>query len=198
MIPVTCPGWRARSAPRAPRASRWCTWSSVSGPVTPRSALGTGPSRRSRPSWWRVRGGQPGRRDPPRRRAPAGGSGGDQTQGVRVHRQRSRRPAARPGRAPRPGAAGGARRPLPLDRPTSTGGSPITGYQVMILRMSSSLPNATVLSSTTSAVLGASVRQLSVTLANGNYRFQVVAINAIGTSQPLGAIGQRRPPLNPA
>jgi hypothetical protein len=49
--------------------------------------------------------------------------------------------------------------------------------------MSSSAANATVLSTTTSAVLGSSVRQLSVTLANGNYRFQVVAINAVGTGQ---------------
>ena len=91
----------------------------------------------------------------------------------------------RPYRRPDPGAAGGALTAVAhWTAPSSTGGSPITGYQVTILRMSSSAANATVLSTTTSAVLGASVRQLSVTLASGNYRFQVVAINAVGTSQP--------------
>jgi hypothetical protein len=48
--------------------------------------------------------------------------------------------------------------------------------------MSSSSSSASVRSTTLSAVLGPTVRQLSLTLANGNYRFQVVAINAIGTS----------------
>jgi hypothetical protein len=52
----------------------------------------------------------------------------------------------------------------------------------MTLRMSSSASSATVLSTTTSALLGPTVRQLSVTLANGNYRFHAVAVNAIGTS----------------
>jgi hypothetical protein len=66
--------------------------------------------------------------------------------------------------------------------PTSDGGSPITGYRVYILRMSSSAADATVVSTTTSAILGASVRQRSFQLTAGNYRFQVVAINAIGTS----------------
>ena len=50
--------------------------------------------------------------------------------------------------------------------------------------MSSSAANATVLSRTDSPILGASVRQRSFTLAAGNYRFEVVAINAIGTSPP--------------
>ena len=48
--------------------------------------------------------------------------------------------------------------------------------------MSSSAADATVLSTTTSPLLGASVRQRSFTLAAGNYRFTVVAINAVGTS----------------
>ena len=65
--------------------------------------------------------------------------------------------------------------------PTSTGGSPITGYVVTALRMSSPLANATVLSSTASAVQPATARQLEMTLAGGNYRFVVVAINAVGT-----------------
>lgn len=65
--------------------------------------------------------------------------------------------------------------------PASTGGSPITGYRAIALRMSSSATDATVLSRTSSPVLGASVRQRSFTLAAGNYRFVVVAINAVGT-----------------
>jgi hypothetical protein len=68
--------------------------------------------------------------------------------------------------------------------PASNGGSAITGYRVTALRMSSSAPDATVLSSTTSRVLGPLVRQRSFTLAAGNYRFEVVAINAIGTGPP--------------
>lgn len=68
--------------------------------------------------------------------------------------------------------------------PASTGGSAITGYQVTALRMSSTAPDATVLSRTTSRVLGPGVRQREFTLATGTYRFEVVAINAIGTSPP--------------
>jgi len=48
--------------------------------------------------------------------------------------------------------------------------------------MSSSAADATVVSTTTSPILGASVRQRSFTLTAGNYRFEVVAINAVGTS----------------
>lgn len=68
--------------------------------------------------------------------------------------------------------------------PTSTGGSAITGYQVTALRMSSTAADATVLSRTTSRVLGPLVKQREFTLVAGNYRFEVVAINAVGTSPP--------------
>ena len=64
--------------------------------------------------------------------------------------------------------------------PASDGGSAITGYRVFALRMSST---NTVLATTRSAVRPATARSLSMALrVTGNYRFQVVAINAIGTS----------------
>ena len=86
---------------------------------------------------------------------------------------------------PTQGAVGGALTAIARwTPPTTTGGSAITGYQVTALRMSSTDPNATVLSRTTSRVLGPGVRQREFTLAAGNYRFEVVAINAIGTSPP--------------
>ena len=86
---------------------------------------------------------------------------------------------------PSQGAAGGSLTAIARwTPPASTGGSAITGYRVTALRMSSSAANATVLSRTDSPILGASVRQRSFTLAAGNYRFEVVAINAIGTSPP--------------
>lgn len=66
--------------------------------------------------------------------------------------------------------------------PASTGGSAITGYKVTALQMSSAAPNATVVSRTDSAVLPGTARFLEMTLSLGNYRFVVVAINAVGTS----------------
>ncbi|WP_163161623.1 peroxidase family protein [Arthrobacter sp. Alg241-R88] len=66
--------------------------------------------------------------------------------------------------------------------PATTGGSPITGYKVTALRMSSAANNATVVSRTDSAVLPATARNLEMTLTGSNYRFVVVAINAVGTS----------------
>ena len=68
--------------------------------------------------------------------------------------------------------------------PTSTGGSAITGYVVTALRMSSSAADATVLQRIDSRVLGPFVRQREFTLAAGNYRFEVVAINSVGTGPP--------------
>ncbi|MCW2761480.1 MAG: heme peroxidase [Marmoricola sp.] len=62
---------------------------------------------------------------------------------------------------------------------TTTGGRPITGYRVSALRMSAA---GAVLATTQSAVLGATVRTLPMALpVAGNYRFTVVAINAVGT-----------------
>ena len=61
--------------------------------------------------------------------------------------------------------------------PASTGGSAVTGYRVRALRMSAT---GTVLATTTSAVQPGSARQLTMTLAAGNYRFTVQAINKAG------------------
>jgi hypothetical protein len=86
---------------------------------------------------------------------------------------------------PAQGAVGGALTAIARwSLSTNDGGSPITGYQVIILRMSSAAADATVLETTTSRILGPKVKQREETLPAGNYRFQVVAINANGTSQP--------------
>ena len=87
--------------------------------------------------------------------------------------------------APSQGAVGGTLTAIARwTPPTSTGGSAITGYIVTALRMSSAAADATVLSRTDSRVLGPGVRQREFTLVAGNYRFEVVAINAVGTSAP--------------
>ena len=63
--------------------------------------------------------------------------------------------------------------------PASTGGSAITGYRVNALRMSAA---GAVLATTTSAVQPSTARSLVMTVpVAGNYRFTVVAINAVGT-----------------
>ena len=61
--------------------------------------------------------------------------------------------------------------------PASNGGSAITGYVVTALRMSRT---GTVLSRTDSPLLGAGARTRTFTLPAGNYRFVVVARNAVG------------------
>jgi CotH kinase protein/Lamin Tail Domain/Fibronectin type III domain len=77
------------------------------------------------------------------------------------------------------GAAGGALTATAAwAPPTNTGGSAITNYIVTALRVA---PDGTVLSSTESPRLGASVRSRQFTLIAGNYRFVVVAVNIAGT-----------------
>jgi hypothetical protein len=86
---------------------------------------------------------------------------------------------------PTQGAVGGALTAVAhWTPPASNGGSAITGYVVTALRMSSAAADATVVSRTDSRVLGPAVRQREFTLAAGNYRFEVVAVNAVGTGAP--------------
>ena len=80
--------------------------------------------------------------------------------------------------AAKSGTAGGALTASVTWGAPATGGTAITGYRVYALRMSST---GTVLSTTTSALQPATARTLSMTLAAGNYRFQVAAVNAVGT-----------------
>ncbi|MGZ4603547.1 MAG: fibronectin type III domain-containing protein, partial [Kineosporiaceae bacterium] len=65
--------------------------------------------------------------------------------------------------------------------PTSTGGSAILGYVVTATGYAAD--GTTVLGTTTSPLLSASLRSFTMTLpATGPYRFTVAATNAVGTS----------------
>jgi hypothetical protein len=76
------------------------------------------------------------------------------------------------------GAAGGALTATARwSPPGSNGGSPVTGYMATALRMSA----GTVVNRIASPVLPAGARSHVFTLPAGNYRFIVVARNAIGT-----------------
>jgi hypothetical protein len=86
------------------------------------------------------------------------------------------------------GAAGGAlTATAQWSPPTSNGGSAITGYVVTALRMSTT---GSVLSRTDSPLLGAGSRTRTFTLPAGNYRFIVVANNAVGQSPPSARSNQ--------
>jgi Ca2+-binding RTX toxin-like protein len=84
--------------------------------------------------------------------------------------------------APTPGARGGAvTATARWNAPASNGGSAITNYRVTALRMAAD--NVTVVGTPTVALAAPGARTLAVTVpAAGNYRFQVVAINAVGNS----------------
>ncbi len=84
------------------------------------------------------------------------------------------------GRA-KPGAVGGKITATAVwTAPTSTGGSPITGYTVRALRMSRS---GAVLSQTVSGLRPASGRSFAMGLPRkGQYRFTVQAVNSVGAS----------------
>lgn len=66
--------------------------------------------------------------------------------------------------------------------PTNTGGVPITSYRVRILTMSSSAPNATVVSTRLAPASAATARARTFTLTPGWYRFEVIAYNSVGAS----------------
>jgi len=85
--------------------------------------------------------------------------------------------------APTQGPAGGALTAVAnWAAPASTGGAAITNYQVTALRMAAD--GVTVVGSPTVAIVGATVRTRSFTLPAGSYRFEVVAVNSVGSSVP--------------
>ena len=61
--------------------------------------------------------------------------------------------------------------------PTNNGGSPVTGYRVTAIRAGA----ANVVSGVIAPQAGANQTLVWTTLPAGNYRFTVVAINAVGT-----------------
>ncbi|MEP6667090.1 MAG: fibronectin type III domain-containing protein, partial [Nocardioidaceae bacterium] len=84
--------------------------------------------------------------------------------------------------APAQGPAGGALTAVAnWSAPANTGGSVIAGYRVSALQMAA---DGTTVIGTTTVNVGATIRTRSFTLANGTYRFEVVAFNAVGDSLP--------------
>ncbi|WP_341925269.1 zinc-dependent metalloprotease family protein [Nocardioides psychrotolerans] len=82
-----------------------------------------------------------------------------------------------------PGARGGAVTALARwQPPTSTGGSAVTGYQIVAYKLTSA---GAVVRTLISQVVGTSLRSRSLALPSGRYRFAVRARNAAGFG-PLG------------
>ncbi len=93
-------------------------------------------------------------------------------------------PATVPGQtrilAPARGAVGGALTAIAnWNAPLSNGGSGITSYQVRALRMAAN--GTTVVGTPVNVTVAGTARTANVTLPAGNYRFEVRAINAVGT-----------------
>ncbi|MFZ2502104.1 MAG: lamin tail domain-containing protein [Nocardioides sp.] len=66
--------------------------------------------------------------------------------------------------------------------PSTTGGSPITGYRAYAMRMSSASASAYVVETLVSPIVTASKRSFEFEAEEGYWRFEVVAVNAVGTS----------------
>ena len=69
-----------------------------------------------------------------------------------------------------------------MDAADVTGRRRSLGYEVTALLMSSTAPNATVLGTRPSRCSAPTIRSKAFTLTPGTYRFEVVALNAIGFS----------------